>query len=124
MKEQKTVLCVDDNDDNLELLKILFELADYQVTACSTGEECLEQVKKGEYSAIVLDYRLPDKDGLEICREIRELVPGTPIVFYTADVRNSSRQAAFSAGADAYLLKPDDLNNIISTVNDLTEKII
>jgi len=119
MKKQNTVLCVDDNDDNLELLKILFEMEGFEVTACSTAEDCLETVRKNDFSAIVLDYKLSDRDGLEVCRELRELKPHIPIVFYTGDIRGTSRQAVMEAGADKYLLKPDDLEILVPTVAGL-----
>ena len=122
MNQQKTLLCVDDNDDNRELLKIFFELADFEVTACATGDECLDLIREGEYSAIILDYKLPDHNGLEVCAEIKRSVPDTPVIFYTGFDSVSSRQEAADAGADAYLIKPNDLDNIVSVVDDLIEK--
>ena len=116
-----TVLCVDDNFDNNDLLKFLFEREEYQVTICSTGEECLKCISDHQFSAVVLDYHLPDQDGLEVFREIKKLYPQTPVIIFTADVRDSSREAALEAGVDAYLIKPDDLENIISVVTKLVE---
>jgi DNA-binding response OmpR family regulator len=122
MNEQKTLLCVDDNDDNREILKIFFEQAGYEVTDCSTGEECLDLIKKGEYSAVILDYALPDNSGLKVCAEIKRSVPDTPVIFYTGFATAESRADASDAGADAYLIKPNDLDNIVSVVNNLIEK--
>ena len=120
MKE-RSVLCVDDNFDNNELLEFFFEQAGYQVTICSTGEECLDCLKDHEFSAVVLDYHLPDKDGLALFKEIRKLYPQTPVIIFSADARNSSREAAIEAGVNAYLIKPDDIKNIVSVVTKLIE---
>jgi len=122
MNEQKTLLYIDNDADNREILKIFFEDANYSVTDCSTGKECLDLIKSGAYSAIVLDYKLFNDSGLDICAEIKRSVHDTPVVFYTGFDTESSRQKAIDAGADAYLIKPNDLDKIVSVVTGLTEK--
>ncbi len=121
MQVPKTVLCVEDNEDNGEMLEVFFEQAGFEVTTCATGEECLEHLKGREFSAIVLDYHLPAKDGLEICREIRRANKFVPIIFFTADARQQIRQDALAAGADAFLIKPDDLLDVVAVVAGLIE---
>ena len=121
MSFSKTILCVDDNEDNNELLQFLFENEGYKVITCSTADECSECIMDNDFSAIILDYRLPDKDGLDILREIKESNPHLPIVFFTADAVETSRQKSIEAGADAYLVKPNDLTNIVPTVIKLIE---
>jgi CheY-like chemotaxis protein len=121
MQNTKTVLCVEDNYDNGEMLEVLFELADFNVTTCTTGDECFSLIEKTEYSIIILDYHLPVSDGIEICTEIKKRNIDTPIVFFTADARETIRQAAFEAGADAFLIKPDDLDKVVPTVTALIE---
>ncbi|HEY8562238.1 MAG TPA: response regulator [Pyrinomonadaceae bacterium] len=115
----KTVLLVEDNEDNSEMLEILFAQDGFEVTICTSGEDCLRRRESSEFSAIVLDYHLPEKDGLEICREIRAVDEKAPIVFFTADARETIRREALDAGADAFLLKPDDLPDIVAIVAEL-----
>lgn len=121
MQKPKTVLCVEDNEDNGEILEVFFDQADFQVTTCATGEDCLEHLKTREFSAIVLDYHLPVKDGIEICREIRAANKAVPIIFFTADARETTQRDALAAGADAFLVKPDDLLDVVAIVTGLIE---
>ena len=119
MQITKTVLCVEDNFDNGEMLEVLFDLADFNVITCATGDECFTLLEKSQYSAIILDYHLPVSDGIEICSEIKKRGIDAPIVFFTADAREAIRQAALEAGADAFLIKPDDLEKVVPTVTAL-----
>ena len=119
----KNVLCVDDNEDSRELLKIFFELENYQVVTCATHQECSEQVKNNEFSAIVLDSWIPGLSGVDICRQIRAVNTTIPIIFYSADALAKSREKGLQAGANAYLVKPDDLNKVVSTVTELIEEL-
>ena len=121
MQNTKTVLCVEDNYDNGEMLEVLFELEDFHVMTCTTGEECFTLLEKNQYSAIILDYHLPVSDGIEICSEIKKRGVDAPIIFFTADARETIRQAALDAGADAFLIKPDDLDKLVPAVIALIE---
>jgi two-component system alkaline phosphatase synthesis response regulator PhoP len=122
MNNKTTVLIVDDNDDNLEVIELHFELLGYRVVSCTNHEECFEQLKNHEFSAIVLDVRMQEKNGFEICREIRVENPDIPIIFFTADATQPSREMGKLVGADAYLLKPEDFENVVPTVAKLIEE--
>jgi DNA-binding response OmpR family regulator len=67
----------------------------------------------------MLDSRFPDGDGLDLCRGLREYAPNTPIVFYSGDARETDKQKGLSAGASAYLVKPD-FDNLASSILNLT----
>jgi DNA-binding response OmpR family regulator len=121
MKLNQTVLCVDDDEDNNELFQFLFEQDGYQVTVCSSADECLQIIRNDEFTAVILDYLLPDRDGLEVCREIRDSGVETPIIFYSGDTRETTSDAAIEAGADAFLVKPNDLMEVVQTVTKLVK---
>ena len=121
MKQKKTILCVDNNSDNCELMKFFFADAGYNVLTCSTPDDCLNYILTGDISAVILDYRLADIEGSEVCREIRKHNSKLPIVFFTGDALEDSRQKGINAGANAYLLKPNDLGNIVPTVTHFVE---
>jgi CheY-like chemotaxis protein len=116
------ILCIDDDYDTRELIKFTFQFADYQVTACSTAEEGLLRAKKGGFGAIILDNRFRDASGVEICRETRRFDPVTPIVFFSGESRPGEIEKAFAAGANAYLVKPNDFEKLTQTVINLIEK--
>lgn len=121
MKQKKTILCVDNNSDNCELMKFFFSDVGYDVLTCSNSDDCLNHVLSGEVSAVILDYRLADIEGSEVCREIRKHDSKLPVIFFTGDAQETSRQKSISAGANAYLLKPNDLERIVPTVKHFVE---
>lgn len=118
----KKVLCVDDNEEHLEILKLFFEINGFETEICSTHQECFEYLQKQDFSAIILDGWMAEKDGFEICRLIRTINVSIPIIFYTADATAQSRKNGLESGANAYLIKPDDIDKVVSTVADLIEK--
>ncbi|HLE63929.1 MAG TPA: response regulator [Pyrinomonadaceae bacterium] len=115
------ILCVDDHDDTSEMLQLLFTSPDYDVRTARTVEEALSLAKSEEFDLYVLDKRLPDGTGLELCQELNALTPGIPCILYTGDAYEVHRQEALRAGADAFVAKPD-LEGLINAVKDLLAK--
>ena len=113
------ILCVEDDQDGLELLTFVFESQNFEVTSCGTLEDCLAQVRKKHFSAIILDNRFGNRSSVEVCDEIRAYNPDTPIIFYSGETREEEKQKALEACADAYLVKPNDFNKITETVDKL-----
>ncbi|HEX8246815.1 MAG TPA: response regulator [Pyrinomonadaceae bacterium] len=123
MKSSKyTVLCVDDDKDNLELLTFVFEHADFEVLACDSLDECLNHARNKNLDAIILDNRFGNETSLEVCQEIRDFNPTIPIVFYSGEAREIEIRKVLTACADAYLVKPNDFEKLTQTVADLIEE--
>lgn len=122
MAEAKTILCVEDDADSCELLQILFKSEGFKVVACATSEEGLRFAEQGNFAAIVLDHRLADITGVEICRRIRVYDKETPIIFYTASAFPAERRAGLEAGANAYFVKPQDFDRIAEAIKRLVYK--
>jgi CheY-like chemotaxis protein len=117
MKQSKhTILCVDDDKDNLDLIKFVFEQKDFEVVACDSLDECLFQIRQNRFNAIILDNHFDDKTSLEICQEIRLYNPHTPIIFFSGEARASEIEKALKAGGNAYLVKPNDFEKLTETV--------
>lgn len=116
MTREKTILCVDDDAYTVELLKMMFNLKGFVVSLATTSEEGLYYAKEGGFAAIILDNKLPDNTGSDLCREIREFDSRTPIIFLTASILERDREEALLAGTQEYLLKPDNVENIIDKV--------
>lgn len=112
------VLCVDDHRDTSEMLQLLLSEEDYQVETASTMEEAYQMAEMTEFDLYVLDKRLPDGTGLELCERLNELSPGVPCIFYTGDAYEIHRREAMAAGAAAYVAKPD-IEALISAVHAL-----
>ena len=112
------VLCVDDHHDTSEMLQLLLAEENFQVDTAATMEEARRLASETPYDLFVLDKRLPDGTGLELCEMLNKTRPGVPCIFYTGDAYEIHRREAMEAGAAAYVAKPD-VDALISTVHDL-----
>ena len=112
------VLCVDDHRDTSEMLQLLLSEENYQVHTAETIEEACRLAKTTDYDLYVLDKRLPDGTGLELCEKLNLLTPGIPCIFYTGDAYEIHRLEAMAAGAAAYVAKPN-IEGLISAVHEL-----
>jgi CheY-like chemotaxis protein len=101
------ILIVDDHQDTPEMLKLLFSESDYVVDSANNVEEAIQLATTHEFDLYVLDKRLPDGTGIELCDRLNRLTPGVPCIFYTGDTYELHRQEALAAGAHAYVLKPE-----------------
>jgi DNA-binding response OmpR family regulator len=121
-KPEHSVLCVDDDKDTCLLVEYMFKQNNYKVVSCMTADEGLAEAEKGGYSAIILDNWFAESSGVEICRKIRVFDSLTPIIFFSGEARPKEKQKAIDAGANEYLVKPNDLEKLTQTVIDLIEK--
>jgi len=112
------ILCVDDHLDTSEMLQLLLAEEDYEVRTAGTVEEACALAESEEFDLYVLDKRLPDGTGLELCKTLNLLTPGVPCLFYTGDAYEIHRQEALQAGAAAYVAKPN-LDTLIEAVRVL-----
>jgi two-component system, OmpR family, phosphate regulon response regulator PhoB len=119
MTDSKTILCVEDDKDSCELLQFVLGGEGFEVVSCSTSEEGLQLAKEKNFSAIILDHRLAEISGVEICRRIRAYDKQTPIIFYSASAHPKEREAGLAAGANDYLVKPLDFERIAETIKRL-----
>jgi DNA-binding response OmpR family regulator len=112
------ILCVEDNRDAREMVKIMLKNADptWEVEAFENAAEALFADSKKPFDLYVLDIWMPGLDGLGLCRRLRERGRTQPIIFFSAMVQPHDREYILNAGADAFLVKPADLENFIPTV--------
>ena len=112
------VLCVDDHHDTSEMLELLLSKEDYEVETAGTMEEACRLAVQKQFDLYVLDRRLPDASGVELCNKLQEITPGVPCIFYTGDAYELHRREAIAAGAAAYVAKPD-IDGLIDAVQKL-----
>ncbi len=112
------ILCVDDHADTSEMLKLLLVHEDYEVVTAKTMQEALRLAAAKDFDLYVLDKRLPDGNGLELCSTLKALNPDIPCIFYTGDAYELHRQQAMAAGARSYVAKPD-IDGLIEGVRKL-----
>ncbi len=102
------ILYVEDTTDTRDLVEFSLKQDGFVVTCVRTATEGIAQARAQKFALILLDIGLPDKDGLELCREIREFDAQTPVVFYTAFGDLLDEKEARKAGAQLSLRKPED----------------
>jgi DNA-binding response OmpR family regulator len=112
------VLCVDDHRDTSEMLQLLLAEEDFDVYTAATMEEACNLAGSKQFDLYVLDKRLPDGTGLELCEKLNGITPGVPCIFYTGDAYEIHRREAMEAGAAAYVAKPN-IEALIATVHEL-----
>jgi DNA-binding response OmpR family regulator len=112
------ILYVDDHEDTAFMLTHLLGQSDYEVETASSMVEALEIIKRERFDLYVLDKRLPDGSGLDLCRRLNEVTPDVPVIFYSGDAYELHRLEGFSAGAAAYITKPN-ISELIDKVQQL-----
>ena len=117
-KTQCRILYVDDHEDSAEMLRLMLASEDYDVQIAQSVEEAFTKARLEEFDLYVLDKRLPDGSGTDLCRMLNNVTPGVPCIFYTGDAYEIHRQEALAAGARAYVSKPD-IDSLIETVHRL-----
>lgn len=119
------ILIVDDVNESLELLKEVFETMGYAVLTASNGVEALKILSEERVDIIISDVLMPKMDGFLFCREVKrnEYTRNIPFIFYTANYTDpEDEKFGLGLGADAYLIKPIDIQILINTVEKLLQK--
>ena len=120
MISPRRILSVEDDRDIRELLSILLRRAGYEVKSACTLEEGVNLARRESFDLYMLDQMFSDGMGLDLCRQLRGFDSQTPILFFSALASAIDRKRAMEAGAQGYLIKPNDLGIIIDTVTRLT----
>src|SRR4051794_18538115 len=112
--DRPVVLVVEDDVAMVEILRALLEPAGYVLKIASDGASGLRHVSADDVDLMLLDVLLPDLDGLELCQRVRarEGALYLPIIVLTAHAEQ--RHAAFAAGADDYVVKPFDVDDLLA----------
>jgi CheY-like chemotaxis protein len=117
---QKTtgrVLYCEDHDDTRILMTMMLKQAGFQVTSARDGAECLKLAQSSQpFDLYLLDHTFPDVSGVMVCEALRKFDAETPILFYSGRAMPEEKEAALKAGAQDYLIKPDDLFNVAAHV--------
>ncbi|HEX5709263.1 MAG TPA: response regulator [Pyrinomonadaceae bacterium] len=122
MSETKPkILFVEDVSDTRYLVEYSLQHEGFEVTTVETADAGLECARERGFALILLDIGLPDKDGLQLCREIRAFDTETPILFYTAFAILLDEQEARDAGAQGFLRKPEDTAQLGALVRRFVE---
>ncbi len=120
----KAVLIVDDNELNLRLAETVLSHAGFDISLARTAAEARQRLAEGGFSAVLMDLRLPDGNGLYVVSELRASGngPRVPVAALTASAMVGDPQQAFEAGCDAYISKPIEVRTFAEQVRGLIEQ--
>ncbi len=117
----KTILLVDDEQRMLDLIELFLAPAGFRCLKKTNGQDAISIMQKESIHLIILDVMMPDMDGWETCRKIREF-SNVPIIMLTARAEKSDLVKGLNTGADDYITKPFDEGELIARVNALLRR--
>ena len=125
MSKIPKILIVDDDPDIIEILRYNLSLAGYEVKAASNGKEAIKKAKIFIPEIILLDVMMPEMDGIEACRLIRETpsLNNSRIIFLSARNEDYTQLSAFDAGADDYISKPVKPKILLKKISSIFKRI-
>jgi two-component system cell cycle response regulator DivK len=108
------ILYIEDNFDNMTLVRRVLEIEGYEVIAAGTGQEGLTKARESRPDIVITDINLPDIDGYQVTDALKKdtKTAHIPIIAMTANVMKKDRDNVFQAGCDAYISKPIDVDEL------------
>lgn len=117
-----SILMVEDEDNFRDVLKLNLELEGYSVTCAENGAIALKQVEEEYFDLVILDVMLPEVDGFDVCQGIRLKNIESPILILSARSGSDDRVTGLKRGADDYLTKPFNLEELLLRIEKLIDK--
>lgn len=121
MEKDVKILVVDDEERIRRLLKMYLERENYIIDEAEDGNEALAKSLANDYDVILLDLMMPGKDGLEVCRDLREK-KSTPVIMLTAKGEEVNRVQGFEVGTDDYIVKPFSPREVVLRVKAMLRR--
>ena len=122
MKERARILVVDDDESVRSTFKVILEEHGYVVDTAENGREAIEKSHKNFYNAAFIDIRLPDMEGTQLLTEMKETTPKMVKIIVTGYPALQNAIEAVNKGADAYVLKPPKMKDVLSMLKERLEK--
>jgi DNA-binding response OmpR family regulator len=119
LSPRRRILCAESHDDIRSMINLLLEQQGYEVQSAKTVAECVKLAEQETFDLHLLGDRYTDGTGLDLCHHLQRLWPRTPIMFFSAAAYEWNREAGIRAGAQAYILKPADMDELAATVSRL-----
>jgi len=122
VESQKRILIVDDDDEIRELLEFDIRSSGYFVDSAKDGLEGLNKALNNTYDLILLDVMMPKMNGFDVCKNIRNAKLSIPILMLTAKGTIEDKTSGFDCGADDYLVKPFDVQEVLLRIRVLLRR--
>jgi len=122
MGENARILIVDDDENIRKVLTTIFEEEGYDVESVETAKKAIERTKRKFYNLSLIDIRLPDMEGIELLTRMRDATPRMRKIIITGYPTLQNAIEAVNRGADAYILKPFDMEKVLATIREQLKK--
>ena len=122
MDQTARILIVDDDENIRKVLVAILEDEGYNVESVGTAKEGLERTRKKFYNVALIDIRLPDMEGIELLTKIKDTTPKMRKIIITGYPTLQNAVDAVNKGANAYILKPFDVEKVLSTIEEQLKK--
>jgi DNA-binding NtrC family response regulator len=122
MGEHARIIIVDDDEGIRETLTVILQEEGYQVDTAESGKEAIEKSRTGFYNLALIDIRLPDIEGIDLLKEIKETVPKIRKIIITGYPTLQNAVEAVNNGADAYVFKPFEIEKVLKIIKEQLEK--
>lgn len=116
------LLIADDDNEIRELLEFDLSHSGYETDIAKDGEEALQKALANSYDLILLDVMMPKINGFDVCKHIRSVKPSVPILLLTAKGTIGDKTQGFNSGADDYIVKPFDIQEVLLRVRALVRR--
>ncbi|MBI1938974.1 MAG: response regulator [Ignavibacteriales bacterium] len=116
------ILIVDDDKDMSKIISTILKQEGYRIFKASSGEEAITQICSKNYNLIILDYKLPNKNGIEVLEEIRNMDLSINVIMISAYGNNFIKSKAKEFGVHQFLDKPFNLNKLLNAVKNTLSK--
>jgi DNA-binding NtrC family response regulator len=118
LNNKTRILVIDDDESIRTTLKAILEDAGYAVDLAASGSEAIQKTQEAAYNVAFIDIRLPDMEGVELLKLIKVIVPRTRKIILTGYPSMQNAITALNKDADAYLIKPVDLEKLLNTLKE------
>ncbi|MEM3623100.1 MAG: response regulator [Candidatus Bathyarchaeia archaeon] len=122
MDETARILIVDDDENIRKVLTTILEEEGYQIDSAETAKKAIEKTKKNFYNIALIDIRLPDMEGIELLTKMKDTTPRMRKVIITGYPTLQNAIEAVNRGADAYIVKPFDMDKVLETIREQLKK--
>jgi len=118
MDKSARILVVDDDEDIRKVLETILGDEGYIVESVDTAKKAIERSEKNFYNLVLIDVRLPDMEGIELLTKMRDTTPKMRKIIITGYPTLQNAIAAVNKGADAYVMKPFDMEKVLQIIKD------
>jgi DNA-binding NtrC family response regulator len=122
MDSDARILIVDDDENIRKVLMAILEDKGYNIEAVGTAREAIKKAEKKHYNLALIDIRLPDMEGINLLTKIRDTTPRMRKIIITGYPTLQNAVDAVNKGADAYIMKPFDVERVLSTISEQLRK--